>query len=129
MANIVKSLATDKPYVQVQVAVYGANCLHVQGEGRPGNREYGIAVNVAPGESVINYLDNAPKPLKSLAKTGRMYTVAQVRPRVLNGTIHFQVNDGPGGNREYGMAFDVDRGMSPEFFQWLMEEILLGQEE
>lgn len=128
MANIVKSLATDKPYVQVQVKVYGPTTLHVQGEGKSANREYGIAVNLPVSEKVTRYVENAPAEVKSLA-SNRSYVVAQARPRLKNNTIHFQVNDGPGGNREYGMAFDVDRGMSPEFFQWLMEEILLGQEE
>lgn len=111
-----QSLAgTGRLYVALQARANGLNSLHIQGSGPEVNRSYGVAVDVAAPEELVEWLRQQPHTLRSLAGSDQIYVPIQARPAA-EGKVHVQVQGTSPLNRSYGAAFNVE---SPELYEFV----------
>ena len=83
--------------------------VHLQAEGVPVNREYGVAIDFMAPDSVLEWIEAQEHTELSLAGTSAMYVPAQFIP-LDEQYVQIQVR-GEEFNRDYGLTFKV---FSPE---------------
>jgi len=107
--GIVECLAgSGRKFRKCQIRVR-SGLVHLQAEGVPVNREYGVAIDFAAPADVLDYIENLEHTEPSLAGTGALYVPAQFTP-ISDQYVQVQVK-GKEFNRDYGLTFKV---FSPE---------------
>jgi len=107
--EVVECLAgSGRKFRKCQIRVKGG-MAHIQAEGVPVNRHYGVAVDINLPIDAEVWLNNQEHSEPSLANTGAMYVPAQFIP-LSNLEVQVQVK-GEKFNRDYGLTFKV---VSPE---------------
>jgi len=107
--EVVECLAgSGRKFRRCQIRVKG-DWVHLQAEGVPVNRHYGVAIDISLPVDALNWINTQEHTELSLANTKAMYVPAQFIP-LSNLEVQIQVK-GKKFNRDYGLTFKV---VSPE---------------